>query len=180
MRVQGRGTFVKQEKPGKIPILDHKFTESMKKGAPNLVRRILRNEFEFPPVQILEKLGLDEGEECFCACRLDVLGEDRIAVDKLYFLNDYAHDMDKELLSRVDFGEIWVENNSEHLSYCVEEVEAVALDEEIANILAVKPGSVGLKTTDLYSNVQRQIIAIIETYYRADRIMMLSTHHYKG
>ncbi len=173
-RQVGRGTFVRHQRPRKLPILNADYTGSMRAEAPGLERLLLEHAIDVPPAHIAAALGLIAGEECLYASRLDVLDGDPLARDQAWIPLQYASRIDDAMLVRIDFLQVWME--AERLPDAIDEesIEAVDADAETARILRVSPGSPVLLTSDLIRDSRDGALALFDTYYRADRFRLVS------
>jgi GntR family transcriptional regulator len=178
-RFQGKGTFVKNTKPAKLPITEIGFAKSVKQYAPGLYRNLLKHEITEPPESVLDALGLDSGQ-CFLGVRADILNGDVIAFDRAYIRQEHSASIDTELLKQVDFFEKWTENEKLEIAFYHESIEAIEADHEIASILEVKQGQAVLKSTEIYHTADSKPVAVFESFYRGDKIKLTSTINFKG
>jgi len=178
-RFQGKGTFVKSIKPGKLPITDFGFAKSVKDYAPGLYRKLLQNEFIKAPQHIIESIGLDM-QECFLAVRTDILNDKTIAFDRAYIVPKYCSGITEELLMKVDFFEKWLDIEKIKISYYSETIEAVEADTETAAILNIPLGKAVLKSIEIYYDINHRAFAVFESYYQGDKVKLTSTVNYKG
>ena len=178
-RFQGKGTFVKNNKPTKIPITEFGFAKSVKDYAPTLHRNLLENENVNAPTEISNHLQIDGGK-CFLAIRTDVLDEEIVAFDKAYIRLEYSSSMSDELLKQVDFFEKWLKSENLKIAFYHETVEAVEPDSETSSILKIKKSEAVLKSTEIYYDQSNDPIAVFESYYRGDKIKLTSTVNFKG
>jgi GntR family transcriptional regulator len=173
-KFQGKGSFIKNTRPAKLPITDAGFARSVSHHAPNLYRTLLKNETIKAPVQIRNLLALQTAE-CFHALRVDVIDQSPVAFDKVYIRAEHSLDMDEEILKRIDFFEQWTEKEGIAIQFYNETIEAVEADAETANILKIQPAGPVLKTTETYYKTGNIPIAVFESYYRADKVKLTST-----
>ena len=178
-RFQGKGTFIKNIKPTKIPITEFGFAKSVKDYAPTLHRNLLENETVNAPLEISNHLQIDGGK-CFLAIRTDVLNEEVIAFDKTYIRLEYSNSLTEELLKQVDFFEKWLESENLKIAFYHETVEAVEADSETSSILEIQKSNAVLKSTEIYYDTSNNPVAVFESYYRGDKIKLTSTVNFKG
>lgn len=174
-RIQGRGTFVKSVKQAKLPIVDKNFTASIANFAPDMRRELVRFEKVVPPIEIAEVLEIEKGEECVLAERVDIQDGQRLAYDKAYIKEQHSSSLDEEILVKVDFADRWNEREGFEHSHSVEKVEAVLSDKHTASMLEIPVGKPLLLTTDIDNAKNYGVVAVFETYYRGDRITLVST-----
>lgn len=175
-RFQGRGTFIRAIKSKKIPILNTDFTGSIRKEAPDMRRELLSCRQTVPIASIAEQLGLLKSEKCLSAQRLDLLDEEPVAYDKAYIPLKYATSLDENILVKIDFLEVWLEKEKIRKSHSIESIEAVSADEQTSESLNIPKGSPILLTTDVMYDTDGKVFAIFESYYRGDKIKLLSTN----
>ena len=178
-RFQGKGTFVKNIKPAKLPITELGFARSVKTHAPGLYRKLLKNKSVKPPRYISKFLNLDS-EKCFHAVRADVLDDQTIAFDKVYIRLEHCRSITEELLIRVDYFEKWIKSENLKICYNSETIEAIEADSQAAAILNVKAGSPILKAIEVHYDVNNKPVAVFESYYHGDRVKLTSTISFKG
>lgn len=178
-RFQGKGTFIKNIKPAKLPITELGFAKSIREYAPRLCRNLLKNEMADAPSEISQSLKLN-GDRCLLAIRTDVLDEEILTFDKVYIRPEYGDSVTAELLKQVDFFEKWLENKNIKIAFCHETIEAVEADNEISSILKIKKGAAVLKSTEIYYNSNNGPIAVFESFYQGDKIKLTSTVNFKG
>lgn len=179
-RVQGKGTFVKGTKTSKIPITEAGFAKSVKKHAPGMSRKLLKNEFSKVRDEISKKLGIDN-DQCLIAVRADILDSQVIAFDKAYISPEYSGPLTNHFLVQIDFFEKWTEIEKINVAYYDEEIEAIEADSEISEILNVPTGSAILRTTETYYDYKNneKAFAIFESFYQGKKIKLTSTIKYK-
>jgi DNA-binding GntR family transcriptional regulator len=173
-KFQGKGSFIKDTKPAKLPITDAGFARSVSHHAPNLYRTLLKNETIKAPVQIRNLLALQTAE-CFHALRVDVIDQSPVAFDRVYIRGRYSLNIDEELLKRIDFFEQWTEKEGITIQFYNETIEALEADDETSDILKIQPAGAVLKTTETYYKTGDIPIAVFESYYRADKVKLTST-----
>ena len=178
VRHQGRGTFVRSEKPSKLPILNCDFTGSMRANAPDISRRLLVSTKLVPPADVAEILGLAPKQECLYAERLDVLNGEPMACDKAYIPLELAGSITDEMLADIGFLYIWVQKENLSLGRGVESIEAVNADSQTAALLGVPEGTALLLAMDQTTTRAGKIIARFETFYRGDRYKLISSTSY--
>jgi DNA-binding GntR family transcriptional regulator len=178
-RFQGKGTFIKNIKPTKLPITESGFSKSITQYAPGLYRNILKNELTQAPLEISASLRLG-GEHCLLASRTDILNDEIIAFDRVYIRPEYSNSITAELLKRVDFFEKWLERENLKIAFYHEAIEAVEADTEIASILKIKKGAAVLKSTETYYDTNNNPVSVFESYYRGNRVKLTSTVNFKG
>lgn len=177
-RLQGKGTFIKNLKPAKLPITDLGFSKSVKDYAPGLYRNLLKSEITNAPLTILKSFQYN-AENCLLAIRTDILNNEIIAFDKAYIRLEYSQSITTDLLKQVDFFEKWLERENLTIAFYQETIEAVEVDNEISAILQIKKGEAVLKSTEIYYNQHNDPVAVFESYYRGDRIKLTSIVNFK-
>lgn len=177
-RLQGKGTFIKNLKPAKLPITELGFSKSVKNYAPGLYRNLLKNEITNAPLAI-SKSFQHNGEKCLLAIRTDILNKEIIAFDKAYIRLEYSQSITTDLLKQVDFFEKWLEHENLKIVFYQETIEAIEADNEISSILQIKNGEAVLKSTEIYHNRNNDPVAVFESYYRGDRIKLTSIVDFK-
>lgn len=175
VRHQGRGTFVRSEKPAKLPILNCDFTGSMRASAPDISRRLLVSKNIIPPAEIADILGLAPKQECLYAERLDILDGEPMACDKAYIPLELAGDVTDEMLVDMNFFNLWLEKAGVMLGKGVETIEAVNADAQAAELLGVCEGTALLLAVDQTTTRTGKVIGVFETLYRGDRYKLVSS-----
>ena len=175
-RFRGRGTFIRATRSKKIPILNTDFTGSLRKEAPNMRRELLSCRQTIPIAPIAEQLGLLKSEKCLFAQRLDLLEGEPVACDKAYIPLKYATSLDEKILVRIDFLEVWLEKEKIKKSHSTESVEAVIADKQISERLNILKGNPILLATDIMYDSDGRVFAVFESYYRGDKIKLISTN----
>jgi DNA-binding GntR family transcriptional regulator len=178
-RFQGSGTFVKNVKPAKLPITELGFAKSVKQFAPTLNRDLLKHGFINSPDEIAKSLNLKE-TQCFMAIRTDVLNNEVLAFDKVYICSEYCSTLTPEVLKRVDFFEAWIKNEDLKIAFYKETIEAIEVNDEICSILKINKEEPVLKSTEIYYDSTNKPIAVFESFYRGNRIKLMSTVTFKG
>jgi len=175
VRHQGRGTFVRSEKPSKLPILNSDFTGSMRANAPDISRQLVVSKKLIPPENIAEILGLAPRQECLYAERIDVLNGEPMACDKAYISLEHAGSITDEMLADISFFNIWLVKERITLGKGVEIIEAVNADSQAAELLGVAEGTALLRAADHTTTRSGKIIGVFETLYRGDRYKLVSS-----
>ncbi|MEW5816520.1 MAG: GntR family transcriptional regulator [Spirochaetota bacterium] len=178
-REPGRGTFVRSIKPKKVPIIDSDYVGSLKKEAPNIKRKLLTYKIEKPPAHITDALGLFKMEECLFAERLDLLEDEPLAYDRAYIPVDISKSITKEMLVRVDFLKVWLDQENIKISHLKESIEAIAADKTASVRLHVPLHGPMLLAIDQVHGVDERMLAVFETIYRGDRFKLISTRHWE-
>lgn len=178
-RFAGRGTFVRQDNPTKIPILNADFTGSMRSNAPSLKREILQMSEAEPPQEIAEILGLAATQKCFFAERVDSLDGEPLACDKVWIPLEFAGSINRRMLKSVNFLDLWLEAEHIETGSGVESIEAIAADTHTAKLLGVKKNIPLLKAIDQPVSTTGRTLGIFETFYRGDRYKMVSTTDFR-
>ncbi|MBN1835156.1 MAG: GntR family transcriptional regulator [Spirochaetales bacterium] len=175
-RFPGRGTFVKSLRPRKVPILVNDYSESIRKEAPNTTRRLMSYMEIIPPDGIAESLGLFKSEPCLLAERIDMLGDEPVAFDKAYLPRASAQYLSEDLLTRVDFLDLWLEREGIRMSHMWNSLEAVNATSEIQLKLRMPSDCPVLKVTDIVYSSANRPLAVFVTFYRGDRFRLISTN----
>ncbi len=174
-RFPGRGTFVRSIRPRKVPILINDYSESIKKEAPNTGRKLLTWTEIVPPDEIAEILGLFKSETCRFAERIDFLDEEPLAFDKAYLPKPYSGGLAEATLARVDFLDVWLEEQGLRLSHVWNAIEAVMATGEMKRKLQLSSSCPMLKSTDIMYAPGNKPLAVFVTFYRGDRFKLIST-----
>ncbi len=124
-RFPGRGTYVRSTKAKKLPILNTDFAGSIRNAAPNLKRELLTHRKIQPPCHIAQILGLLSTEQCLLAERIDLLDAEALAYDRAFIPLAYTNSITPEMLIKVDFLSVWLEEEKlielfgdEYKEYC--------------------------------------------------------------
>jgi GntR family transcriptional regulator len=174
-RHRGKGTFVRQTRQKKIPIVDWDYTGSLNKAAPSIYRKLITNELITPPAHITEALGLFKSEKCLFVERMDFLKGEPVAFDRGYIPTNLATAIDEEMLVRVDFASVWSKAQGITFSHFKEIIEVFAADDETAERLKVKKKQPMLLVIDQMLDNTDAILSIFETIYRGDRFKLIAT-----
>jgi GntR family transcriptional regulator len=177
-RRPGKGTFVRKAQQKKMPILDMDYEKSLKKEAPNIVRRLLSWEQTMPPEDIRDELGMLKSEQCVLIERLDVLDGEPLSYDKGYIPLALSGSLDDEIVRQVEFLHLWEKREGLSISYIQSATEAVKADDIDAHRLDVEEGSPVLLTTDTVYSASGKALAVFITGYRGDRFKLVSTTHF--
>lgn len=175
-RFQGRGTYVRSINPKKVSIINCDFSGSIRKNAPEMIRKLICFEKILPPPQIAEQLNLNENEECVLAKRSDIINNEPLAYDRAYIPLKYSSSLNEKLLVKIDFLEMWTRAEKIKISYGTQNIEAAGASSEDSEILNVKPESPMLFVTDTVFNSDGKAVAVFESVYRGDRIKFISTN----
>ena len=178
-RFQGKGTFIKNIKPAKLPITESGFAKSVRQYAPDLYRNLLKNEMTNAPWEISKSLHLN-GNQCLLAIRTDVLNEEILAFDKVYIRPEHSNSITTELLKQIDFFEKWLDRENLKIAFYHETIEAIESDDEISSIFNINKGVAVLKSTEIYYDPNNKPVVVFESYYRNDKIKLTSTVNFKG
>jgi GntR family transcriptional regulator len=176
-RYQGRGTIVRATQPRKLPILVNDYSESVREAAPSMARSLVYQDNIVPPRDISEILGLFKMESCFLAERVDHFEGKPIAFDKAYIPNNLTSRITAEMLVRVDFLPVWLDNEGLEMSHVRNFIEAVKATQEIKNRLQVTSSYPILKVTDIFYASTGKALAVFVTFYRGDSVRMISTNY---
>ena len=176
-RLPGKGTFVRALHEKKMPVLDLNFEKSNKKDPPNIVRKVLTCERILPPDKIIQRLGFLKSEECLLIERLDMSNNEPLSYDQGYIPLNYTSSIDDEILTKVEFLNLWEERENLVISYIQSTTEAVIADSVAAERLSIDVGSPILLTTDTTYDVDGKALAVFITLYRGDRYQLVSTNY---
>ncbi len=176
-RLPGKGTFVRSIREKKMPILDMNYEKSLKKEAPNVIRKLITCENILPPEEIMQILGLLKSEQCMLIERLDVLNEEPLSYDKGYIPLGLSSSIDDDILRRVEFLNLWEERENLAISYVQSATEAVLADEIASERLKIAIGSPVLLTTDTVYSIDGKALSVFITVYRGDRYKLVSTNY---
>ncbi len=176
-RLPGKGTFVRALHEKKMPVLDLNFEKSNKKDPPNIVRKVLTCERILPPYKIIQRLGFLKSEECLLIERLDMSNNEPLSYDQGYIPLNYTSSIDDEILTKVEFLNLWEERENLVISYIQSTTEAVIADAVAAERLSIEIGSPILLTTDTTYDVDGKALAVFITLYRGDRYQLVSTNY---
>lgn len=174
-RYSGKGTFVRAPRTKKLPLLNNDYAGSIRQQAPGLERELLGWRRGIPPAHVAELLGMEVGEECLIAERVDCLNGEKLAFDRAYIPKQYTNSIDDELLKRVDFLDEWMRRECLAMSHALEGIEAVAADAESVKLLGVALNCPMLLTRDTIYAMDGRPLAVFETFYRGDRFKLVST-----
>ena len=175
-RMQGRGTFVKAAKIKKIAIMDYSYSKSMKIESPGTLRKLILHEVIVPPREITSSLNLLQNEECHYIERLDVNTGENLAFDQVYIPLELSSSLKNEMLSRIDFLNVWEKKEHVKVSFVREAIEAIAADDLIAKRLDIETGSPVLMSTEIMFDKDEHPLAVFISKYRYDRFKMVSTY----
>lgn len=175
VRSAGRGTFVRTTAPHKIPIVEGDYIRSVHRDAPNLFRKLVRRERTEPPRQVKDTLGLLDTEECEVFERVDIIDDVPIAYDRVYLPCRFSMEYEQELLTAIDFLPRWLATEGFQRSTIREVTEAVRPDEHSIRLLEIVPEQPLLLTTDIITSERGTPLMLVETFYRGDRIQLVST-----
>jgi GntR family transcriptional regulator len=174
-RYQGRGTIVRSTQPRKLPILVSDYSESISKVAPSTGRKLVYWERLVPPKDITDLLGLFKMEVCYLAERVDTLEGQPIAFDEAYIPVGLASKITEKMLVRVDFLPLWLKSEELEMSHVQNSIEAVKPTQEVRRRLEAGSGYPILKVTDIIHGSTGRVLSVFVTYYRGDRVRMIST-----
>ena len=178
-RLPGKGTFVKQGKEKKIPILDSNYEMSLNNIIPKMVRDLNACGQVVPPKEISEEFGLLKSEKCLFIERTDVQNGISLSYDQGYIPLSYSASIDESIIHEVDFFSLWVQRENLVLSYNKSAIEAVAATKADVEKLNVPLGSPILLLTDTFFSQEGKIVAIFYTRYRGDKFTLISTEKVK-
>ncbi len=174
-RFRGRGTFVRSARTRKIPISGGDFVGSIRAAAPDFRREVVSCKHETPPEHIADSFGLLKGQRCLTAERVDYDGDQPFACDYVYVPDELSGSLDSEMLSRLDFLSTWTAAENITHGHHVESFEAIEASATLAGRLAMPKGMpVLIACEQLYSS-DGTIIAAFESFYRGDRVRLVST-----
>ncbi len=174
-RFPGKGTFIRGVRPKKVPIFNFDYIGSLKREAPNVHRKLSEKIEKIPPEYIAKQLGLLKSEKCFFAIRIDLRNNEPIAYDRTYIPLSLAASITPEMLTRIDFLQVWLKKENMNLSHIRESIEAVSADQEAQKILSVGTRTAMLLTTDTIYADGGKPAAVFETLYRGDQFKLIST-----
>jgi GntR family transcriptional regulator len=175
-RFPGRGTFVRSIRPNKVPLLINDYSESIRKEAPNTGRKLLTWQEIVPPEEIASILGLFKSEVCMFAERIDLLDSEPLAFDHAYLPKTWSVGLTEDVLTRVDFLDLWLEQQNLPLSHVWNSIEAVKATPEMQRKLELSAGCPMLKVTDIIYSSNNRPLAVFVTFYRGDRFKLISTN----
>lgn len=174
-RRPGKGTFVRKAWQKKMPILDMDYEKSLKKEAPNIIRRLLTWKQVLPPQEIMSEFGLLKSEPCVLIERLDILDGEPLSYDKGYIPLNYSRNIDDDMVRKVEFLHLWEQLEGLNISYIQSATEAVKANELDAERLGIEQDAPLIMTTDIIYSASGSALAIFITSYRGDRFKLIST-----
>jgi GntR family transcriptional regulator len=179
-RFPGRGTFVRRRQPGKLTILNTDFAGSIQEAAPGVSRKLLRRTEDVPPTDVAELLGLQKGEACLMAERVDVLRREPLAYDRAYFPLPFSEPLDEALLSEVDFLEPWLRGAGLRGARFKQWIEAMGADRDAAEKLKLTEGVPVLHALEVLYDEASMPLAVFDSVYRGDRFKIATTNRWKS
>ncbi len=174
-RFPGIGTFVREIRSHKVPILDGDYSGSMREQAPGMKRVLLSLETVEPPDPYRELFGMLRTDKCLKVERLDQQGDEPLSYDRGYIPLPLSTSVDEVMAVQIDFLDLWMEKQGLSYSYIRSSVEAIEADETAALRLECPIRTPVLLTIDLIHSVDGKILAIFESVYRGDRFKIMST-----
>jgi GntR family transcriptional regulator len=174
-RRQGSGTYVRRVPERRIQIVAADFPGSMRRDAAGAVRQLIRRETTGLPADAAASLGLLAGERGLVAERLNSLGGEPLAFDRLYIPEALAGTVDEAMLARMDFLNAWMDSQNLALSHCAQTIEAAAADGRAAELLGIAPGAPVLRTIDVIHAADGRPVARFDSTFRGDRFRLVST-----
>jgi len=172
-RRQGSGTYVASHPTLRIPLMIN-YTESMRRHAPGLRRRVLFVSRELPPDDVRRDLDLIPNDTLLHARRCDKRGRVIVAVDEVFIPSAFSRRLTAIDLARVDFVENWTRVEKFRIVRVVQRVEAVTATKEWAALLTVEKGSPLLRTTETYHIRAGTVCGVFVSYYVPEHVMLVS------
>jgi GntR family transcriptional regulator len=179
-RTPGRGTFVRTNKPRKVPISDMDYVHSVKMSLPNMHRELIDTRKITPPDDIAQNLELLKADSCLLIERLDILDQEPLSYDRGYIPLDFSTSIDDQLLVQVEFLDLWLKKQGLVISYIQSSTEAVRADEVTARRLGMTKGDPVLLTIEIFYTPGGRPAAQFNTHYHGDRFKLVSTAPYKS
>jgi GntR family transcriptional regulator len=145
------------------------FTDEMKRRGLNPSSKILffgrEKAGELPAVN----LDISETEEIYRIERLRLVDHEPMAFEIAYLPANKYPDLDKQDLEKISLYKILAENYAVKMVRAFEVLEAIGVDDKIAEILLVKPGSPVLVVRRTVFAEDNSAVEFVTSYYRADR-----------
>ncbi len=174
-RLPGKGTFVRSSTKRKVPILDMDYEKSLKREAPDIIRKVITWESILPSDEIKNELNILKSEQCLLIERIDIQNDEPLSYDKGFIPINFSSSVDELNINQVSFLHLWAKRENLSISYIrssTEAVEAGAIDVER---LRVPLGAPMLKTTDTIFSTEGKALAVFITIYRGDKFRLVST-----
>ncbi|MFA9479202.1 GntR family transcriptional regulator [Phycisphaerales bacterium AB-hyl4] len=172
-RRQGSGSFVNERPTRRIPLLQAGFSQSIKKHAPELTRKVLRFARRRAGHKVGRLLNLSPEDRVVYARRLDVLDGKPVAYDDLYLPEACGDQLDLGDLETVAFAPQWKQVQSLEISHMHQKIDAVNASAMQARLLAVQPRAALLKTIETPIDKSGRPLGLFVTYYHG-RVFSLS------
>ena len=176
-RRQGSGTYVAPHSAPRIPLMVD-YTGSMRRHAPELVRRRLWRRGEVPPADVGRALGLAPDEVALHARRRDRRGPVTVAVDDAYLPAEFSRRLSKADLGRVDFLEVWRRRERFRIGRLVQRVESVAAEPDWSSWLGVVRGAPVLRATETYYTARGKACGLFVSHYAPACIALVSEYRW--
>jgi DNA-binding GntR family transcriptional regulator len=174
-RMRGKGTFICSLKPRKVPILDMDYVASLRKEMPDIRREVLTWGQTVPPADVAQLFGFLRTEKCLLIERLDVLGREPLSYDSGYIPLELSASITGEMLTRLEFLNLWSAAEGLSISHIQSSTEAIAADPLAAGRLAIQERAPMLLTMDTVFVAEGRVVAVFKTIYRGDRFKLVST-----
>jgi DNA-binding GntR family transcriptional regulator len=137
----------------------------MREHAPTLRRAVLKAGWVEAPDWVAGRLGLPAGVRIFRAERVDTLGRQPVAWDEAFIVQSFTKGLDRRLLKRVNFFDVWVRRSGFSAGTDEQLVEAVPASAACARRLRIARSAPVLKCTETFFMNSRVPVAIFVSYY---------------
>jgi GntR family transcriptional regulator len=176
-RLPGKGTFVRRATKRKVPILDMDYEKSLKKEAPDIIRKVITWEPILPSEEVMNELSLLKSEQCLLIERIDIQNDEPLSYDKGFIPLNYSSSVDELIINQVSFLHLWAKRENLSISYIRSSTEAVEAGEIDVERLRVPLRAPMLMTTDTIFSTEGKALAVFVTIYRGDKFRLVSTTH---
>lgn len=170
--IQGSGTYVGSKevltKSGALT----SFTEDMVARGLRPSSRVICAQRVAATGMIAHRLAVEVGTACTHVRRLRLADEDPMALENVYFPAEVLP-LEGVKLAESLYDQLAESGNEAFRSE--QEISAIVLDDETAELLEVPEGAAALVVTRVSSTKRGRIIEYARTYYRADRYSFMTT-----
>jgi GntR family transcriptional regulator len=179
-RHQGVGTFVKSNPSRKIPLLTTDYFGSIQTHAPDQSRSLEYLRTAKIDGEAAKLLGVESGRTVLEAVRVDRLGEETIATDKVLVVEEFADRLDMAHFGEMNFLSLWARKQRIELDYCTQLIEATVAIRPVCDYLGVKSGDFVLKETNVVTVTGGVPAGLFVTHYRHDVFRFETTFDLKS
>jgi GntR family transcriptional regulator len=174
-RIQGSGTYANPVSRRRIPLMID-YTGSMAVHAPRLNRSLVSHSILACDETVAAALGRKPGIPLVRVQRIDYVETTPIAWDEGLIPEEFARGLERHDWEDVAFIEAWADAGGFRISWCRQEIEAVAASPECSELLRLKPGSPVLKSTEVYYGEKDLAFGLFFSYYHPDHICICSRY----